>query len=445
MLDLECKPVLVVDDDDAFASAVSRWLRELGFAATHAGTAADAVEALNAQSNYAFILLDLGLPDVSGLSLLRRLHRAEQVPPVIVTSGTTDVAEVIRVWREQAADFLHKPFSVDELSAAIERLAEGERAPQFTGDADAPTEPGRHGASDPDAAPRSDVPVSLPVPASPDKKRIRPVVERLRKAIRAGTISIPVIDPNVAALQQFLVREDFTMNEVADAISRDPALTLGVLRIANSAQYSRGAQVTSLLDACARLGAQRVVALALEVAVRDQFTLDEEPLRSVMQDLWRNAAVTARIAEALGRMLGRVDSEKLYVFGLLHNLGETVCVKLFAETKMMGATTPNLERMAHEVAKIHEHFGSVVAMSWKLPRGLARLIGYHHRPSETPEDPVHRHDRLVVLAAWSLAVEAGYAYWPEHPGATSFRYLGALGVDPEVGAKLKSAIATWGI
>lgn len=435
--------MLVVDDDEAFVVAVSRWLADLGFQATAVGTVGAAIDALGEGLDYAFILLDLDLPDVSGLSLLRRLNREDATTPVIVASATDDVQDVIRVWREHASDYLRKPFNIDDLNAAIERTivapVEDHQALHDEADDTLDSSSAASSSEDSPAEPRSET------LAAPKSERIRPIVARLREAISAGRLSIPVIDPEADNLQQFLARTDFTMQEVAAAIGRDAGLTLGVLRSANSAQYARGGNVTSVLEACSRLGAVRVVALALEVAVRQHFTLSDEPFRSVMTNLWRNSAASARLAEGLARALKQPDVDAYYVEGLLHNLGEIICVKLYAEMSEAGERIPPLDRVCTEVAKIHEQVGAVVAACWRLPEGLAGIVGHHHRAAQPSEPFESRRRRLIILSAWSLAVEYGFGYWPFHHGCDSERYLKALGVEPNVVETLTAQIHLWGI
>lgn len=460
-LNLQFQRVLIIDDDEVFGTAMARWLLELGFEADHAGTVRDAVDILNGGCTPTLIFLDLCLPDLSGHALLHQFRRQGFPAPVIVISGTDDVREAVRAMREQPADFLKKPFSLDELSAAIER-ALATQAPlggavPAAAYAAAPRPLPNHGyavaasTAAPPPQPGPPTPPPSAAEAAPESagkaapQKVRAIVSLLNDAIRDGSISIPVVDPNVANLQQFLTRSDYTMQEVADAVGRDGALAAGVLRIANSAQYSRGAEVTSLFEACTRLGSNRVVGIGLEVAVRNQFTLSEEPFRTLMASLWRNAVLTARIVENLARAMGRSDVEDLYVGALLHNLGEIVCVKLFADLKRLGQPVPELPRMCTEIYKLHEHFGRAVASTWKLPKRLLRVIGHHHRPASTPEPPDDRIVRLLVLGSWSLALEQGYTYFPEHAATESQRQFQVAGVPAGAVEKVVQAIPTWGV
>jgi two-component system, OmpR family, response regulator len=110
--------VLVAEDDPAIASWLSKVLREDGHVADHARTAHEA-EGLAATSEYALAIVDLGLPDRSGVSLIRALRREGGTMPVMVFSGNGHDAAVIAALDAGADDFLVKPVSVAILRARV--------------------------------------------------------------------------------------------------------------------------------------------------------------------------------------------------------------------------------------------------------------------------------------------------------------------------------------
>jgi len=445
MLSLAFQPALIIEDDASFADAAARWLLELGYEAKIAASARAAVELLNEPSECALILLDLGLPDVSGHTLLRQLRMHGPVAPVIVMSGTEEVGDVVRAWRERASDFLHKPFTLDDLKAAIIRARarwDRARAP--------PSTPASHPevVPEPSQAPPGSLPVSVERASNdavPHARRLRPVVALLNEAIRDGSINLPAIDPSVANLRRFLSHRDYTQQDVVSLFARDHALTAKILRTVNLPIHGVHAAMHSLDEACTRLGAHRVVGIVLEIAIRRQFTLAGEPFEGIMEKLWRNAVVTARIAEVLARALERPDVSTSYLIALLHNLGEIVCVKLFSDASRTGHSLPNEARICGEITEIHEHFGRAVASTWKLPRALVKIVARHHRPASVPEHADDRSIRNLVLAAWALAIEHGYDYFPEHPGAESRRYLEALAISLDGRDHILSEIRELGI
>ena len=113
--------ILLVDDSVELAAALGDALREWGVNCDLAASAQDA-ELMIAQRDYALAVLDLGLPDEDGLTLLRRWRAGKRGLPVIVLTARTDIDTRITALRSGADDYLAKPFDVEELHARIEAV-----------------------------------------------------------------------------------------------------------------------------------------------------------------------------------------------------------------------------------------------------------------------------------------------------------------------------------
>ncbi|MEV6012907.1 response regulator [Streptomyces sp. NPDC051976] len=109
--------VLVVDDDPPMRRVLSIGLRAYDFAVVTASDAGTAL-ALAARRHPEAVLLDLGLPDLDGIEVLRSL-RAWSSVPVVVISGHTGIAARIDALDSGADDYLTKPFAVEELAARL--------------------------------------------------------------------------------------------------------------------------------------------------------------------------------------------------------------------------------------------------------------------------------------------------------------------------------------
>lgn len=119
----EAVRVLVVDDEEDFATALVERLRRRGFAAEAVFAGQTALERL-AASPYHVAVLDLKMPGKDGLSTLREIKRAGLDVAVIVLTGHATVASGIDGMQIGAADFLQKPVDLDALCTAIRAAAE---------------------------------------------------------------------------------------------------------------------------------------------------------------------------------------------------------------------------------------------------------------------------------------------------------------------------------
>jgi DNA-binding response OmpR family regulator len=124
-------PILVVDDDAKIVRLVRTYLEREGFAVVSAGDGAAALEAI-ATHHPSLAILDLMLPQVDGLTVIRTLRAQDVSTPVIVLSARGGVADRVRGLEDGADDYLPKPFSPAELVLRVKsvmRRSMSEREP----------------------------------------------------------------------------------------------------------------------------------------------------------------------------------------------------------------------------------------------------------------------------------------------------------------------------
>lgn len=123
--------VLLVEDDALLGDGLRAGLGQAGFAVDWVRTGSDAVHALDAEP-VAAVVLDLGLPDLSGFEVLRRLRARGNKVPVLILTARDAVGDRVKGLDGGADDYVVKPVDLAELAArlrALIRRASGEAAP----------------------------------------------------------------------------------------------------------------------------------------------------------------------------------------------------------------------------------------------------------------------------------------------------------------------------
>jgi DNA-binding response OmpR family regulator len=131
---LVAKRVLIVEDEPEISEILEAYLRKESFDSAVAGTVAGAVAEIE-QRQPDLILLDIGLPDGSGLDILRRVNEGHRIPTIVLTTRSEEIDRIVGL-ELGADDYIAKPFSPREVVARIRALfrridviAEGSRAP----------------------------------------------------------------------------------------------------------------------------------------------------------------------------------------------------------------------------------------------------------------------------------------------------------------------------
>ena len=124
--------ILIVEDEERIASFLVKGLRAHGFVTEVAATGNDGL-ARARSGEFDLMILDIGLPDRDGFSVLRELRTHDRRLPVVILTARDDVSDTVAGFEGGANDYVTKPFKFEELLARIRaRLRDTEQAPEET-------------------------------------------------------------------------------------------------------------------------------------------------------------------------------------------------------------------------------------------------------------------------------------------------------------------------
>ena len=118
--------ILIVDDESSIRELLSMHLEERGFAVLSAATGADAIR-LATEGAPSAIILDMRLPDASGIDLIPELKKRAADAPVVMITAHHDMATTILAMKAGAFDYIHKPIDIETLDVALARALEVRR------------------------------------------------------------------------------------------------------------------------------------------------------------------------------------------------------------------------------------------------------------------------------------------------------------------------------
>lgn len=162
-----------------------------------------------------------------------------------------------------------------------------------------------------------------------------------------------------------------------------------------------------------------------------------------MHSVWRCSLATSRIAAALATHVEQVDAEEAQIVALLHNLGETLVVRMLGEIDETDVFST--DDIVSQVARLHEPFGQALAKKWELPRLVVNMAGAHHvalKPGALVGDD---RIRALVLLAWKLSAHCGHAAFPATDLPDVVPERDALGIPSDAIERLIVDVPTWGI
>ncbi|MGX1750770.1 response regulator transcription factor [Glutamicibacter protophormiae] len=110
--------ILIIEDEPRISSFIAKGLKAAGFTPTICATAREGY-AQARSGNFELVILDLGLPDEDGFSLLRRMRESHIDAPVIILTARNSVDDTVAGLQNGADDYMAKPFHFDELLARV--------------------------------------------------------------------------------------------------------------------------------------------------------------------------------------------------------------------------------------------------------------------------------------------------------------------------------------
>ncbi len=113
--------ILIVDDEPDFAQALKLYLDEEGYASSLVSDGSAALALLENKNNYTVILLDINMPGLDGVTILKRLQDAGSDAAVIMMSGHGSEDLAVECMRKGAEDYISKPFALEDMHQRIER------------------------------------------------------------------------------------------------------------------------------------------------------------------------------------------------------------------------------------------------------------------------------------------------------------------------------------
>lgn len=113
--------ILIVEDDQQITKIIMMNLKLSGFEIENATTISDAWSKI-ISLHFDLILMDIGLPDGSGLDLCKKVREAGNEVPIVFLSARTDEATVVKGIKNGADDYLRKPFGLEELKVRINKF-----------------------------------------------------------------------------------------------------------------------------------------------------------------------------------------------------------------------------------------------------------------------------------------------------------------------------------
>lgn len=196
----------------------------------------------------------------------------------------------------------------------------------------------------------------------------------------------------------------YSAADIGEVISADPSLTARLLRIVNSSFYGFPSRIDTISRAITIIGVRDLRDLVLATSAVDVFSKVPNELMD-MGTFWRHSVMTGVLSRMLAKQCNVLHAERLFVGGLLHDIGSLVMYSQLPEQSrdamLIAADNPENQWEAENEVFGYNHadVGHELMKLWQLPESLIEMTTYHHYPLRAQDAPLDV--ALVSLANYT--------------------------------------------
>jgi HD-like signal output (HDOD) protein len=417
--------LLLVESDAAYGALFQAVVEVLGQRAERVASFDEARQVLSG-GRWSGVLVTWDPSDGSGLAFVRWMRSVPglQPTPVVLLAGAVTRAQVADALTCGIQGILLKPaMTIATLRATVRRLGvptgagtgivvrpgarlsagQAQASPAAGADeASAPLPESNAGAEDVESGAGE---ASAPSLSLSDMK---PIVRRSELTERLRAIEqMKALPPTVTQVVRMTQNPNCSIDALTSVISRDQNVSLDVLKLANSAVYSRGDPVTSVKDSIVRIGLDRIREAVISLGVIERFGSESLSARFNFLHFWEHSICCGLIAGEIGEITGEVSRDEAFTLGLLHDLGRLILAEhLPSEYERVLDAAQELDLPLERVESrmlLLNHAGVLdrVLLQWGFPRNLVEPMMHHHLSAGNLREHAGKH--LVPTAVLALA------------------------------------------
>ncbi|WP_076543033.1 HDOD domain-containing protein [Shewanella sp. UCD-KL21] len=199
----------------------------------------------------------------------------------------------------------------------------------------------------------------------------------LLKKLKDDALVLPTLPEVAMRVQEVVSNPNSSLKQVGDIIGQDAAISARIIKVANSALYSRGNKAENISAAVNRIGLVQIKTIVTSVALEQLFISTNEMVWEVMDEVWQTSIEVTAAAGALLAIYNKrnpnkkLDAETLTLAGLVHNIG---ALPVLSEAETRPDTFTSIEQLRGLVRKMQGPIGRAILKTWDFAPELMEVV-----------------------------------------------------------------------
>ena len=198
----------------------------------------------------------------------------------------------------------------------------------------------------------------------------------LMEKIKQDALVLPTLPEVALKVRQAADDPDINLGQMSDVISQDPALALGMIKVANSALLGRSVKVETVSQAVTRIGLTQIKSISTAMALKQVFVSENEVVAAYMQKSWHKTMDIASVAISLMSLYLKDNKhtsltlDTLTLASLVHNIG---VLPILTEAEQHPGVFANPTFLQQAITKLSGKIGGCITRTWGFSDELTLL------------------------------------------------------------------------
>jgi len=260
-----------------------------------------------------------------------------------------------------------------------------------------------------------------------DQTSFDDIINNIVRRFKRGEVELPVLPKIVQDIQNAITDQQSTIDDLVEIIEKDAIISIRLISTANSPLYIGQEKIRAVRQAIPRIGLQETQSIVAAIVNKNLYESKLPDYVSLMKKLWLHSLASAYAARTIAQAVGGgLDPEKLFLMGLVHDIGKVMIVKDLGESTL----EKNLEisGLINRMHDIHCNLGGLILHHWKFTKEFIEVTTGHEASRYNAATPK---TVLIVNLANHLTRNIGYSVYERETDFEELDSARRLGMDSE--------------
>lgn len=256
------------------------------------------------------------------------------------------------------------------------------------------------------------------IPPHPHISAEQAIVAEIHDALEANRLDLPTLPDMALKIQNLIDDPNVSADKIVNLLSSDPAISMHIVRAANSAALSNGNPVSNLRNAISRLGYRMLRSMVVNIAMTKLFQARSPFVNQQLKELWEHSREVAANSYVLAQQHRHLKPDQALLAGLVHGIG-ALPLYLYADRHHSRLDQTTLEEL---IRKFSATIGTRLLQSWNFPNELVDVVAGHENLQRTSCSSLADYVDVVTMANLQMPGTAKFVAWRNVSAAERLGY-----------------------